>query len=263
MKAWLQTLTRSAGMRHGLVMSAAMVLAGGLDYVVNVLAGRWLMPVEYGIFISVAAILQVVLYVSIAIRNVVAFYTAELTVRPDSRDQVGAFLRRSWRWGWQWGLVATALTAIFSPLLAKLLRLPNAWPLWAASLMVFVLFLRPVSDGALQGMQAFAGLGLVQVTQAVLRLIFAVVLISMGAQAVGAIFALPLAGAIALGLALWFLRPQFRSAHKNADRAVSWHYSAHTLMGMAGFALLTNLDALFVKRFFSPEVAGNYGPVVT
>lgn len=263
MKAWLQTLTRSVGMRHGLVMSAAMVLAGGLDYVVNVLAGRWLMPVEYGIFISVAAILQVVLYVSIAIRNVVAFYTAELTVRPDSRDQVGAFLRRSWRWGWQWGLVATALTAIFSPLLAKLLRLPNAWPLWAASLMVFVLFLRPVSDGALQGMQAFAGLGLVQVTQAVLRLIFAVVLISMGAQAVGAIFALPLAGAIALGLSLWFLRPQFRSAHKNADRPVSWHYSAHTLMGMAGFALLTNLDALFVKRFFSPEVAGNYGPVVT
>ncbi len=24
-----------------------------------------------------------------------------------------------------------------------------------------------------------------------------------------------------------------------------------------------NLDALFVKRFFSPEIAGNYGPVVT
>jgi O-antigen/teichoic acid export membrane protein len=263
MKAWLQSLMRSAGVRHGVIMSAAMVLAGGLDYVVNVLAGRWLIPVEYGIFITVAALLQVVLYVSIAIRNVVAFYTAELTVLADNGDQVGAFVRRSWRWGWQWGFVVTALTAILSPPLANLLRLPNAWPLWAACLMVFVLFLRPITDGALQGMQAFTGLGLVQVTQALLRLVFVGILIWMGTQAVGAIFALPLAAALALGLALWFLRPQFKSAHKIVDRQVSWHYSAHTFMGMTGFALLTNLDALFVKRFFSPEVAGNYGPVVT
>jgi O-antigen/teichoic acid export membrane protein len=250
-------------MRHGLVMSAAMVLAGGFDYAVNVLAGRWLVPVEYGIFISVAAILQVVLYISIAIRNVVAFYIAELTVQPDSGNQVGAFVQRGWRWGWQWGFVATALMAIVSPFLAHLLRLPSAWPLWVASLMVLVLFLRPITDGALQGMQAFTGLGLVQVTQAVLRLIIAVALILMGWQSVGAILALPLAGAIALGLAVWFLRPQFRSAREVDERSVSWHYSAYTLVGMAGFALLTNLDALFVKRFFSPEVAGNYGPVVT
>jgi O-antigen/teichoic acid export membrane protein len=263
MKVWLQKLARSAGMRHGLIMSAAMVLAGGLDYAVNVLAGRWLVPVEYGIFISVAAILQVVLYISIAIRNVVAFYTAELTVQPDSGNRVGGLVRRGWRWGWRWGLVVTALMAIISPSLAHLLRLPSAWPLWAASLMVFVLFLRPITDGTLQGMQAFTGLGLVQVTQAVVRLILAVALISMGWQAVGAILALPLAGAVALGVALWFLRPQLRSTREVNDRPVSWHYSAYTLLGMAGFALLTNLDALFVKRFFSPEIAGNYGPVVT
>ena len=55
----LLTLWRSEGFRHGLVMSGAMILAGVLDYVVNVLAGRWLVPVEYGIFVSIAAILQV------------------------------------------------------------------------------------------------------------------------------------------------------------------------------------------------------------
>lgn len=262
-KARLQALARSVGMRHGLIMSAAMMLAGGLDYAVNVLAGRWLVPVEYGIFVSVAAILQVMLYISIAIRNVVAFYTAELSVQAESGARVGAFVQRSWRWGWQWGLVATALIVIISTPLAHLLRLPNAGPLWAASLMVFVLFLRPITDGALQGMQAFTWLGVVQVTQAFLRLVVAAALIWMGWQAIGAIIALPLAGAIALGLARWFLRPQFRSRGKVAEWALSWHYSAYTLVGLAAFALLTNLDALFVKRFFSPEVAGNYGPVVT
>jgi len=44
---------------------------------------------------------------------------------------------------------------------------------------------------------------------------------------------------------------------------VSWRYSAYTLLGLAVFGVLTNLDALFVKHFFSPVVAGYYGPVVT
>jgi O-antigen/teichoic acid export membrane protein len=46
-------------------------------------------------------------------------------------------------------------------------------------------------------------------------------------------------------------------------RPVSWHYSSYTLVGLAAFAVLANLDALFVKRFFSPRMAGDYGPVVT
>lgn len=262
-KTRLLSLWRSEGFRHGLVMSAAMILAGVLDYLVNVLAGRWLVPVEYGIFVSIAAILQVVLYISIAIRNVVAFYSAELSVQPDSSRRLGAFVRRAWRWGWQWGLVATGVMAILCPPLAHLLQLPNAWSLWAASLMVFVLFLRPITDGALQGLQEFTKLGLVQVTQALARLLLAVALIWIGWQALGAILALPLAGAIALALALWFLRPQFRGAREDSSRALSWHYSAYTFAGLAGFGLLTNLDALFVKRFFSPQAAGNYGPVVT
>jgi len=259
----LLKLWRSEGFRHGLILSAAMILAGALDYVVNVLAGRWLVPIEYGIFVSIAAILQVVLYVSIAIRNVVAFYSAELSVQADSKIRLGAFVRRAWRWGWQWGLVAMAVMALASPPLARLLQLPNFWSLWAASLMVFVLFLRPITDGALQGMQAFTGLGLVQVTQAFARLVLAVALIWMGWQAIGAIIALPLAGAVALLLALWFLRPQFKSSREGSGQPLSWHYSIHTLVGLAGFGLLTNLDALFVKRFFNPHVAGNYGPVVT
>lgn len=262
-KLRLLELWRSEGFRHGLVMSAAMILAGALDYVVNVLAGRWLVPVEYGIFVSIAAILQVVLYVSIAIRNVVAFYSAELSVRRDSHGQLGAFVGRAWRWGWQWGLVAMAIMVVISPTLAHLLQLPNSWSLWAASLMVFVLFLRPITDGALQGMQKFTGLGLVQVTQAFARLVLAIFLIWIGWQSFGAILALPLAGAIALALAFWFLRSQFKSSREGTGRALSWHYSFYTLVGLAGFGLLTNLDALFVKRFFNPHVAGNYGPVVT
>jgi O-antigen/teichoic acid export membrane protein len=159
--------------------------------------------------------------------------------------------------------MATALVVLISPFLARLLRLPNPWPLWAASPVVLLFFVRPVTDGALQGMQIFAGFGVIQVTQAVLRLLFAAGLIWLGCQAVGAIVALPLAGTVAVALALSRLRPYFQPRGEVVARPVSWHYSSYTLLGLAAFGVLANLDALFVKHFFSPRMAGNYGPVVT
>jgi O-antigen/teichoic acid export membrane protein len=263
MTTWRQMLIRSASIRHGVIMWAALMLAGGLDYGVNVLAGRWLQPVQYGIFVCVGAILQVLVYLSLAIRNVVAVYTTKLGVESGSFKQVGAFVRRAWRWSWWRGLIATALMALISPFLAPLLRLPNPWPLWAASPMMLLFFVRPVTDGALQGMQVFWGLGVVQVTQSVLRLLFAAGLIWLGCQAVGAIVALPLAGTVVLMLALRWLRPYFRARGEVVARPVSWHYSSYTLLGLAAFGVLANLDALFVKHFFNPRMAGNYGPVVT
>src|SRR6266567_2908430 len=242
MKTRLQSLVRSVGMRHGLILSAAMILAGALDYVANVLAGRWLAPVEFGVFVSVAAILQVFLYLSIAIRNVVAFYTADLSVEAD-QFTLGAFVQRAWRWAWQWGLAVTALVALLSVPSGRLLRLSNPWPLWAATPMIFALFLRPVTDGVLQGMQAFGRLGLVHASQACVRLLFTAGLIWLGHQAVGAIFALPIACFAALVLARLWLRPQFRDAGEVIARRVSWHYSAHTLLGLAVFGMLVSLDA--------------------
>ncbi|HEX6502328.1 MAG TPA: oligosaccharide flippase family protein [Terriglobales bacterium] len=244
-------------------MAVAMGLAGGLDYGVNVLAGRWLEPAEYGIFIAVAAILQVLAQVTNAIRNVVAFYTAELSAKPAAKSGVGAFLRNVWRWGWRWGLLATMGMVMISPVLGRILRLPNTWPLWAASAVVLLFFVRTVTDGALQGLQYFGGFGVVQVVQSLLRLLFAGALIWLGWKAVGAIIALPLAMAAVLILALWFLYPYFQERGATAPQRVSWSYSSHTLFGLAAWALLSNMDALFVKHFFNPSVAGNYGPIVT
>ncbi len=253
-------LLRSAGARQGALIGAAMVAAGGFDYAVNVIAGRWLQPVQFGAFVSVTAILQVLLSLSIAVRMVTAYYTAALTRAGD--EQVGAFLRRAWRWSWRWGLVATALVALASPWMARVLRLPHPWPLFAASAMVLMLFLREMSYGALQGVQAFAGLGLVQVTQAALRLAFAAALIRLGAGCTGAVLAQPLGCVGALLLALWWLRP-YRSGPDLPPLAVNRWYSLATLVGLAVFGVLSNLDALFVKHWFSPRIAGDYGTVVT
>ena len=257
-------LLKSAGMWHGLIMTGSTLLAGFLDYLYNVLTGRMLIPVEYSILISVQAILQILLHVTNVIRNVVAYYTAEISGQTGDPLSVALFLRRRYRWAWRWGIVAMLTMALLSPLLARLLQLTSLSPLWAASLALLMLFVRPVTDGTLQGIQYFRGLASVTVFQALLRLVFAIILIQLGLAAFGAVLALPLATSSALLLALWFLQPHFKvPTTESRDRSVSLRYSMQTLVGLLAFALLVNMDAIFVRAFFTPEVAGGYAPVVT
>jgi O-antigen/teichoic acid export membrane protein len=245
-------------------MAVAMIVAGGFDYVVNIVAGRRLPPTEFFVFVTVTALIQVMVQVTNVIRNVVAYYTAEATVTSDAVSRVGDVLGRSWRWAWRWGLIATAAMMLLSPLLARFLHIDTPWPLRAAGFALLLLFLRPVTDGALQGTQHFIGLGSVQMLQSFLRLVFAALLLALGWQATGAIVALPLGSTIALVLAVILLRQYFRApAPATPSRPISWRYSAYTLVGLLAFALMVNIDPIIVRRFFGDAAAEAYAPVVT
>ncbi len=245
-------------------MAAAMVVAGGLDALVSIFAGRMLVKEQFAVFIAVVALIQVLVNVTNVIRNVVAYYTAEFTAEQDGADKVHAFFHRGWSWAWRWGIVATLAMLLLSPLIARFMNVDSPWPLWAASLALLMLFVRPVTDGTLQGIQNFLGLSSVQVLQSAMRLMFAILLMLIGLEAFGAILALPLATTSALLVAVWFLRGYFKTPVKNvAVPAVSLRYSLYTLIGLVAYALLINIDAIAVKRFFSETIAGDYGTVVT
>jgi O-antigen/teichoic acid export membrane protein len=219
---------------------------------------------QFAVFISVVALLQVLVNVTNVIRTIVAYYTAEFTAETGGLARVNAFFHRAWSWSWRWGALATLVMLLLSPLIARFMNIDSIWPLVAASLALMMLFVRPVTDGTLQGIQNFLGLSMVQVLQSALRLLFAILLIALGLQAFGAILALPLATTSALLVALWFLREFFRNPVKGIDvPGVSLRYSLFTLIGLGAYALLINLDAIAVKRYFSEAVAGDYGTVVT
>jgi O-antigen/teichoic acid export membrane protein len=246
------------------MMAGAMVIAGGFDALVSVVAGRMLVKEQFAVFIAVVALIQVLVNVTNVIRTVVAYYTAEFTAEQGGAARVNAFFHKGWSWAWRWGIIATAAMLLLSPFIARFMKIDSPWPLVAASFAVLMLFVRPVTDGTLQGIQNFLGLSIVQVLQSALRLIFAILLIFLGLEAFGAIAALPLATTSALLVAVWFLRDFFKNPQRNiAVPSVSLRYSLFTLLGLGSYALLINIDAIAVKRFFSEAVAGDYGTVVT
>ncbi len=256
-------LLRSRGAWQSLVLGAAMISSGALDYLVNVVAGRKLDPLEFGVFVAVTAVLQVLTLVAIAIRMVVAFYTASMTAGHGGPARVSAFLRTVGAWASRWGTISTLAMAALAPLLARWLRLPGAGPVFAASAMVLLLYLREAAFGGLQGVQSFVALSLVQVVQAALRVAGCAALVALGWGAVGAILAQPLAAAVCVALSAAALAPHLRGPASAARAPVDWHYSLSTLVGLVVFGLLTNVDALFVRRVFDARAAADYAPVVT
>jgi len=252
------------GSVQGAMMAAAMVVAGGFDALVNIVAGRMLLKEQFAVFIAVVALIQVLVNVTNVIRTVVAYYTAEFTAESGGMDRVNTFFHRAWSWSWRWGAVATLAMLLLSPLIARFMKIESSWPLVAAGLALLMLFVRPVTDGTLQGIQNFLGLSSVQVLQSALRLLFAIILIQLGLEAFGAVLALPMATTTALLVAVWFLREFFNRPIKDIDvPGVSLRYSLFTLIGLGAYALLINLDPIVVKRFFSEAIAGDYGTVVT
>ena len=91
----------NSGAFQGAIMAGAMVIAGGFDALVNILSGRWLGKEQFAVFVAVTALLQIAVHLTNVIRNVNAYYTAELTVQPSSLSAIRTFLKRSWRWAWR------------------------------------------------------------------------------------------------------------------------------------------------------------------
>ena len=211
MIARVRALTRSPDALDGVVMAGASLISGGFAYLVLVAAGLLLDDMAAIAFLAVMNLLKIVEQVTWVIRNVVAYYTAELALGAAAESRIGAFLRDRWHWAWKWGLVTAVLCALLSPLISQAINVQNRGAILVAGAAILLLFVRPVTDGALQGVQNFWGLGGVTLLQEILRFGLTVALILVGLNLTGAVLALPLASGAALALAVWLLRPYFRA----------------------------------------------------
>ncbi len=265
MRSRLQGLARPS-MWQSLALVTAVIFAYGLDYLFNLISGRLLDPAQFGILVALAGVGQVLVVASRVIQTVVTRYIARFQAQTEADSRIASFFRTMFRSAWLWGTAVTILMLLFSFPLAAFLQINDVKVVMALTITTLLMVVRPVVGGTLQGRQQFMALGLVQVVQAAARLVVGVALILAGLGAFGAMASLPIASLVALIFGLLVLdkavwRPA--STHHGVTIPEMFRYSAYTAVGLIGFALLINMDAILAKRFFAPVDAGNYGAAVT
>lgn len=246
-------------LQQGAVLLAAYSFGNLLQYLFHVLASRWLGPAEYGIVVSLLGA-SVILSVPTSIaQTVMTQYVSGFFARNEP-GKISALLVDATK---RFSLISLAifgLVVLFSPIIAAFLNIPETWPVIAMGSTFLLIGPLTSITASLQGLQRFYSVAAQAALGAGFRLASGAILIVLGLGASGALGAQTVSNLLVVVIFAFSLRDRFQAPvteHGLTLRAVS-QYSGIVFFGTLAFAVLTNMDVLIVKHFFSPEEAGYY-----
>ena len=253
-------LDRDDGLlKHGAVMFVAGVGSNVLNYVYQLLMGRMLGPVEYGTFGALMAVAYILTVPVQTIQTATAKQVCSLQAL-DRHQDVASAVRRTLVRVATVGLFALIIVVPFCQPMARFLKVDGSLPVAVLMVAAYLMLLAPALNGTLMGLQRFTRLATTQVAGAVGKLSLAILLVVLGWGVSGALGGLVVGAILSLLLGTWFLRDIWKK-----DRPTSIHPlpgmardSAVSLCSFLCVTLFYNVDILFVKRLFLPNVAGDY-----
>jgi O-antigen/teichoic acid export membrane protein len=256
----LEEARSSTGLlKHGTLMFIATSVVNVMNWVFHIYMGRALGPVGYGVLASLLSLLMIVSVPAGSLQAVITRYVARFRAK-NQYGQIRYFLTRLMQRIFWYCLLAFLLFVLLSGIIASFLRVPSRIPVVIMGSMVLISLLSPVANGGLQGLQNFKHLGANMIAGAFLKLVFGVAFVALGLGVNGAIAALTLSGTGAFLLALIplrFLRGESMDVSGLNSTEIK-QYFWPVVVALLSFSLLSNIDIVMVKHFFSPTQAGNY-----
>jgi len=119
----------------------------------------------------------------------------------------------------------------------------------------------PVTTGGLQGEKKFFAFGIVSLVFPLTKLFGSIIFILLGLELNGIILSLTLGNLFAILLGLWFLKFNFRPSPEKVSMKISskaFQFAWVTFFANVGMTVLTNIDVIIVKHYFTDEATGFY-----
>jgi O-antigen/teichoic acid export membrane protein len=242
-------------------MFVATTLSNISGYLFYVYMLRHLTAVDFGILYAMLALLAIVFVPALAIQTVIAKYTSHFKVHNQYGKIRFLFLHSLKRIS-LYGGIGFLIFLVFSDHIARFEQLPSRLPVVIVGFILLFSVISPTLRGIIQGLQRFGYLGWSMILDMFLRLIFGIMLVMVGYGVNGALSASIIGIFFALLVSFWPLRSL--SAPKTPEKIdfrEIYRYSAPVIGALACFFVLTNIDVILVKHFFSPLEAGNYSAV--
>lgn len=239
-------------------MFVATTLANIGGYLFHVYMLRHLSPADFGILYSMLALLMIVSVPATTIQTVITKYASHFKAH-DQYGKIRFLFFHSLKRIFLYGGIGSLIFLIFSNHIARFEQIPSRTPVAIVGFMLLFTAVVPAAGGIVQGLQRFNYLGWSMILGTALRLISGIVFVIIGLGVNGALSA-SIVGML-LGLFILFLPLHSLFQEKTNERAdfkEIYQYSAPVIVALACFFVLTNIDVILVKHFFSPLEAGNY-----
>jgi O-antigen/teichoic acid export membrane protein len=255
--------------RQTVMMFIGISLFNLFNLLYNLFMVRYLPPIDYGQLNTLLALFMVISVPATTVQTAITRFVSPLQVQGEY-DHIKRLLRHF--------VIVMSISAfllffmifVASHWISSFLQIssPILVIFWGVSL--FFAMMNPVPWGGLQGLQRFGAMALNFITNGGLKLILGIIFIVLGLRLLGAMGAIVIAYFITFILSLsmlkWYLPKTEPSVHQGQGISGSdpsyfteiYYYFFPVGITLLCFTLLTNIDLILIKHFFSPIDAGYY-----
>lgn len=242
-----------------MVMIVGNNLANAFQYFFHLLMGRMLGPSDYAELVSIFSISALLGVVPFSLGLVIVkFISAE-----KNKNKIVNLASWVERRSFLFGLLVGTLVLVLSPFISNFLHISNTLLVSFVAPMFIVGIVTFFNRSTLQGLLKFKGLVANFVSEAALKLIFAVVLVLAGYRVFGALLGSLIAGSIALLMTRVMLKGYLGKVTKRPDIASLIKYSIPVLLMTISVTSLYSMDLVLVKHYFPTFEAGIYSSLST
>ena len=244
--------------KDSIILFIGLFVAHLLTFLFQVIMGRKLISDEYAILITLLGILNIFVIPIGVIATTINRYSS-LLIQQNRKGDIKRLLNYWLKRMLILGLFLSIISYLFSESIANFFHLDRQTPIYIFAIIVIGLFLRPIIDGILMGMQTFFYWSLINILGWLVRFIvgaFLVIYISSFAGWGLLSHGIGFYGAITLGMGLIFKKLY---NHNQTDTPLPKmnNYVLVTFFILLGYSILLSADVILVKHLF-PSSAGDF-----
>lgn len=254
--------------RHPLISGSSVIFVGWffgsfLNYVFNLIMGRLLSVADYGLLVSLS---------SVAVLSGIFFSTFSSTfakfaaVHHANKNKEGFkdVIVHGSKLTIAFSLLLLVLMILTKGFVLSFLHINNSFFLFLIYGVICLNIIFSLPFGVFQGQMRFVLLSFINGMQAILKLLFGVVLVIIGMKTLGALLGIFLSSLIPTVIFFIFiLKPYIKQINLSLlkEQTVSkelTRYGTGFFMSTIGITLLSGTDIILVRHFFDATVSGQY-----
>jgi len=243
--------------KHGIIVVASTMAVNFLNYLYQLLMGRFLSVEDYGILYSLLSLLYIINVGGTALQTSLARYTSKLKAH-GKYGKIRYLWESSYRGTILIGILSFVFISLLSSVVSQFLNISNSLYVVLLALFLVLSFVLPANMGVLIGLQEFVKFGSANVFWALLKLVFGVLLVLAGFGVSGGLISLSLANLLAFLATFLIIKNLLTVKLEHFDFKGIYSYSTLALVTGFSFTTMTYADVLVSKHYLDPTSAGGF-----
>jgi len=245
--------------RDNFILFSANMILNAIGFLYHFFMGRILGPSEYGVLGALMSLVYILIIPINTIQTTVTKFVSNLKIKNEF-GKIKFLLLDTIKKFSILGVIIIFILLILSPFIASFLKI-SLKPLIIVDLIFIFSLLLPITRGTMQGLQSFKSLGINNIFEGALKIIFGLSLVFLGLGVVGAISGVLISYAGAFFLGIIPLRYLFKKNKETFSTKDMYKYSLPVLIGLLSLTAFYSIDILLVKHFFTDLEAGYYSAI--